>query len=106
MKELLFWLLVAAATAFGVSSCLDAVDHSKWMVERKARAEAEQRSRTTPHVVREADGCKVYAFERGGRDHYFTRCPASRTVTEGSWEECHQSGKVRSCEIKTESIDG
>lgn len=51
-----------------------------------ARKAAEQRARETPHVVREADGCKVYAFERDGRDHYFTRCPAS-TDTETTWTE-------------------
>ncbi len=54
---------------------------AKW-----AQEAAQRRARETPHVVREADGCKVYAFERGGRDHYFTRCPAT-TDTETTWKE-------------------
>ena len=53
---------------------------------KKAREAAELKARQTPRVVREADGCKVYAFERGGRDHYFTRCPAT-TDTETNWTE-------------------
>lgn len=53
---------------------------------RKAREAAERKVRETPHVIREADGCKVYAFESGGRNHFFTRCPAS-TDTETTWSE-------------------
>lgn len=53
---------------------------------KDAKKAAELLVRQTPHVVREADGCKVYAFERGGRDHYFTRCP-STTDTETNWTE-------------------
>ena len=53
---------------------------------KEARQAAQKLARETPHVVREADGCKVYAFERGGRDHYFTRCPAA-TDTETTWSE-------------------
>lgn len=53
----------------------------------KAKQEAAQKlARETPKVIREADGCKVYAFERHGRDHYFTRCPAT-TDTETNWTE-------------------
>lgn len=51
-----------------------------------AQQAAERLKRETPHVIREADGCKVYAFESGGRDHFFTRCPAS-TDTETTWTE-------------------
>lgn len=53
---------------------------------KDARKATERLARETPHVVREADGCKVYAFERHGRDHYFTRCPAT-TDTETNWKE-------------------
>jgi hypothetical protein len=65
----------------------------------------EIRRRQTPHVIREADGCKVYAFEAGARWHYFTRCPDSRTSTESTWEECRMVGKVRHCDQKSETID-
>lgn len=71
-----------------------------------AAAQAEQRERT-PHVVREADGCKVYAFKDGGRYHYFTRCPMV-TSTESSWEVCqsYQQGKQthRKCHDESEVI--
>lgn len=79
----------------------DALD--KEAAERRAKAAAERREQT-PHVVREADGCKVYAFKSEGRHHYFTRCPDSRTTTESSWEECRTSGKITHCETKTENI--
>lgn len=98
------WLITAAITSlllFGIHSC----DQSEWSQQQKRqRAEREWREQT-PHVIREADGCKVYAFKPGDRYHYFTRCPDSRTSTESSWEECRQSGKTRGCETKTETIE-
>ena len=53
---------------------------------KEAKKAAELLARQTPHVIREADGCKVYEFERGGRAHFFTRCPAT-TDTETTWSE-------------------
>lgn len=53
---------------------------------RLAREAAERKARETPHVIREADGCKVYAFHKGDREHFFTRCPAA-TDTETTWSE-------------------
>jgi hypothetical protein len=70
-----------------------------------ARAEAAERREQTPHVIREADGCKVYAWKGGDRYHYFTRCPASTTVTDQHWQQCTGSGKTRSCKEMTESIE-
>lgn len=72
--------------------------------EQKATADAELREQT-PHVIREADGCKVYAFKSGDRYHFFTRCPDSKTTTESSWDECQGSGKTRHCEVRTENIE-
>lgn len=71
---------------------------------RRAAAAAEEQRERTPHVVREADGCKVYAFKAGDRYHYFTRCPASQVTTMSTWEECRGSIKQRTCETKSESI--
>ena len=53
---------------------------------KTALAAAQRKARETPHIIRKADGCNVYAFESGGRDHFFTRCPAS-TDTETTWSE-------------------
>lgn len=93
---------VIGGGVFGVSSC----QNSEWYKrDERERAEKERREQT-PHVIREADGCKVYAFKSGDRYHYFTRCKNSKTSTESSWEECRQSGKTRTCETKTETIDG
>lgn len=79
-----------------------------WMVfgetpEWKKRADAEDEARRAaerkPRVIREADGCKVYAFKEGDRWHYFTRCP-EQTTTESSYSV--RSGKTTRTE--TESI--
>lgn len=74
-----------------------------------AREAAQRKANETPHVVREADGCKVYAFLSGDRYHYFTRCPDSKTTTDTSWDECHSEmvGKVstRKCVTKSEAIE-
>jgi hypothetical protein len=53
---------------------------------KEAQKAAEKLARETPRVIREADGCKVYAFEKSGREHFFTRCPAT-TDTETTWSE-------------------
>jgi hypothetical protein len=65
----------------------------------RARAEAAERREQTPHVIREADGCKVYAWKGGAR------CPVSTTVTDQHWQQCTGSGKTRSCKEMKESIE-
>lgn len=59
----------------------------------------------TPHVVREADGCKVYAFKSGDHWHFFTRCPDSTTVTDTGRTECTGTAKARSCKTVYSSIE-
>lgn len=78
----LFW----GAIVVGLWSLWHWRDTPEERAFKEAQVAAERRRRETPHVVREADGCKVYAFESGGRDHFFTRCPAS-TDTETTWTE-------------------
>ncbi len=101
MKDLIAVVTVVALAIFGAKSCAE----SEWFQRKKQEADELQRSRQTPHVIREADGCKVYAFESGGRFHYFTRCPESRTTTESTWEECRMVGKVQTCDQKSETIE-
>lgn len=98
MSELLVGIAVLLLVAFGVHSC----EESKWFKDMQANQAKYQKEQRTPHVIREADGCKVYAFERDGRDHYFTRCPSSVTTTESSWSV--SCGKNCS-RTETESIE-
>lgn len=101
MKSFIITCAILATVIWGMVSC----ENSEWMQEKK-RADADrERAEQTPHVIRDADGCKVYAFKSGDRYHYFTRCPDSRTTTESSWDECHQSGKTRTCKTQTETIE-
>lgn len=107
------WLTFFGLTAlWGVVAVIDDATSPESIAQRKADAAqqiAQRRANETPHVVREADGCKVYAFLSGDRYHYFTRCPDSRTTTDRSWDECHSEmvGKVstRKCVTKSESIE-
>jgi hypothetical protein len=65
------------------------------------RADAAQAlAERTPHVIREADGCKVYAFKGDGVYHYFTRCGSTVTTDHQYTESC---GK-KCTTTKTESI--
>lgn len=76
------------------------------VAERKATREkeaAQYRADQEPRVIREAGGCKVYAFKEGSHWHYFTKCPTT-TTTDRTYESCRQSGKTRTCENKTEQI--
>lgn len=68
---------------------------------KRAAEAAQEAANRIPHVIREADGCKVYAFESGGRFHYFTRCPDSHTTTESSW----QARQGKTYVTKTETIE-
>lgn len=69
----------------------------------EAKKQAQREADRKPRVIRETDGCKVYAFKEGGHWHYFTKCPAT-TTTDRTYESCRQSGKTRTCENKTEQI--
>lgn len=109
LLALLYWALVndclgficfCLAIVIGVSSC----NRSDWYAEHSRKVEIEN-ARTeaynaTPHVIREADGCKVYTFEAGDKWHYFTRCQAN-TVTESHHNE--SCGKNKTCDV-AESI--
>lgn len=101
---LLFWLI--GNTIYSCNFDDEAIAERKAKEEQKA---AQRRANETPHVIREADGCKVYTFLSGDRYHYFTRCPDGKTVTDSSWDECHSEmvGKVstRKCVTKYESIE-
>ena len=100
IKSTLFVCAVVGLPLFGLYSC----QQSEWSQAGKRAIAERERQEATPHVVREADGCKVYAFKHGGdrdRYHYFTRC-GSTTTTSSSWEPCNTSGKVRSCKRERE----
>ena len=58
--------------------------------ERVAHMEQEAKD-AVPRVIREIDGCKVYAFKSQEKWHYFTRCPAT-TTTDRNYSE--RNGKV------------
>lgn len=76
------------------------------VAERKAeeaKKAAQYAADQQPRVIREADGCKVYAFKQGDKWHYFTKCP-STTTTDRTYEQCRKSGKQTICEDKTEQI--
>jgi hypothetical protein len=92
------WPVIIALCCFGVYKC----NTSEWYKADQARDAAQARAEATPHVIREADGCKVYAFKAGDRTHYFTRCPDSKTSTESSWTERHGKSTV----TKSETIEG
>lgn len=79
---------VIALSVFGIVKC----NQSEWHQESERRQEAQDRADATPHVIREADGCKVYAFKNGGYWHYFTRCgdtvTTERTYTKSCGKNC------------------
>lgn len=95
MKQFFVWAAIVAACAFGVYKCAT----SEWFEEEGRAEQAARRAEETPHIIREADGCKVYAF-KSGEWHYFTRCGATvttdRTYTESCGKNCRRS--------KTETI--
>ena len=100
IKSTLFVCAVVGLPIFGIHSCRQS---EWWQAGGRAIAERERRE-STPHVVREADGCKVYAFKAQERYHYFTR-RGSTTTTSSGRESCDTSGKARSCRREHEEIE-
>ncbi len=98
-----FWAVVAlgagASCVYGFTD-----EHKQNVIEADRQQAANDLAERTPHVIRQADGCKVYAFKSGEMYHYFTRCPNATTVTDRTYEECTGSGKHRHCEMKVEQI--
>lgn len=79
-------LIVLSIIAILVVGCNQSDWWQAYAKEIEDTAAVERKAAATPHVIREADGCKVYAFSAEGREHYFTRCPAN-TVTEASYTQ-------------------
>jgi hypothetical protein len=73
---------------------------SDWAKREEAERHAQERADATPHVIREADGCKVYAWKGDGW-HYFTKCPNSTVQTDRHYTEQCGKGCTRN---KVESI--
>jgi hypothetical protein len=84
MKDVIITLCLLGFVTLGVVKCTQ----SDWY-QHSERATAEEHKReATPHVVREADGCKVYAWKDSGgtgTTHYFTRCPNAAVTTERNY---------------------
>jgi hypothetical protein len=103
-NPVLYWLqwpALIALVIFGMVKCSQWDDSRPSTIAARAAEAAQAKAEATPHVIREADGCKVYAFKAGDRYHYFTRCPGSSTTTESSWTERHGKSSV----TKTETIE-
>jgi hypothetical protein len=98
MKDVLIPIGKAVAviglTVFGMHSCFN----SEWMKDVERRQAAQAKADATPHVIREADGCKVYAFKSGDW-HYFTRCDSTVTT-----ERHYQVREGKTTKEKTETI--
>lgn len=83
MLELLKWCAFAVFCGGALYEC----NFSEWARRQDAAREAQERAEQKPHVIREADGCKVYAFKANGDLHYFTRCDNGMVSTERNWTE-------------------
>lgn len=80
-----------------VTSCNQSERYQAYSKEVDIERAKEAQYNATPHVIREADGCKVYTFKAGEKWHYFTRCQAT-TVTEAHSDE--KCGKNKVCDTQ------
>lgn len=101
-NECIGQLLVILIIAGAITKC----NRSDWWQEserqKDAKLAAQDLAESTPHVIREFDGCKVYTF-KSGNWHYFTRC-GTNTVTEAHRSETTGSGKNARTVDVTETI--
>ena len=100
MKTFISWLVVISL----VGGCVYRGVFSDAAKQEIARDREKARVDATPHVIREADGCKVYAFKDGDKWHYFARCINGTVTTERNWTESRQQGKQTITEHKSETI--
>lgn len=84
ISENIVGIIFLCLTAAGITSCV----RSDWFQEGQAEDRRKEAREAQPHVIREADGCKVYAFKSSGSLHYFTRCPANTTTERTYTETC------------------
>lgn len=70
----------------GMTSCFN----SEWYKESERVRQAEEARSAQPHVIREYDGCKVYAFKTD-RVHYYTRCQNSTSTDTNYKVSCGKS---------------
>lgn len=101
MRVFVLLICCIALFMFGVHAC-EQTDSAK---ETRRKVAERRAADSRPHVIREADGCKVYAFKLDDRWHYYTRCPNASTTTDSPYTVCTGSGKTTSCKTKTESIE-
>ena len=63
-----------------------------WVVSPESEEHRARRIvESTPHVYAVVDGCTVYTWNSGSRNHYFTKCP-TKVITESKHSE--HSGKT------------
>jgi hypothetical protein len=97
---LIKWACIVAVVVFGIVKCTEWDDARPSTIAARAAEAAQERADMEPHVIREGDGCKVYAFKAGDAYHYFTRCGDGSVTTDRQYQERH--GKTT--ETKTETI--
>lgn len=87
MRDFLIGCLVVVLFVFGLVKAGDWLDSTDWGKRHTAESDAREKAARTPRVIREADGCKVYAWQDGyaGTTHYFTRCPNATVTTERNY---------------------
>jgi hypothetical protein len=84
MKDWIITVCIIAISGLAITSCVK----SDWYQDSERATAEDHKREATPHVVREADGCKVYAWKDGngtGKTHYFTRCPNATVTTERNY---------------------
>jgi hypothetical protein len=100
MKEWTIFACFLLLLIFGIKSCTE----TEWYKESERADEAQRKADAMPHVIREADGCKVYAFRGGDTWHYFTRCATTTTTERHYTQSCGKKcTKQMTEEITTEN---
>jgi hypothetical protein len=94
VKTFLSFCTLVGAVVFGMVQC----EGTEYMKSHRAKAVADEKRKSTPHVIREADGCKVYAWYDGAW-HYFTRCSSVVTTERSYTESCGKSCTKKKSEV-------
>lgn len=72
------------ATCLAIGTLATSCAQSDWFERKEKKRKELEVKEAQPHIIREADGCKVYTFKANGRWHYFTKCGKDVT-TESSY---------------------
>lgn len=100
----IFWILVVISLAAALVMFLgNTIASSEWRQQQRRDLDAQFQADAQPRVIREFDGCQVWAFKPSPNGHwsYVTKCKDRSVTTDSGHTERRGKSSVEVREITT-----